>query len=152
MEELGAGLGAGLFVEAFDVFVDAAVGDVEGVGDLVVGLAGEEEAGQPPTLVARVVLTGSDELPQPRAAAIDPRAVQGALREAIELAVGSRMTGASPAVGYPLASWSAHERIWLTTEPGSRAEGFYAHLGWAPAGVTDKGEVRFEFRRQRLAL
>ncbi len=38
-------------------------------------------------------------------------------------------------------------RIWLTTEPGSRAEGFYAHLGWAAKGVTDKGEVRFELQR-----
>ena len=34
-----------MFVEAFDVFVDAVDGDVEGGGDLVVGLAGEEEAG-----------------------------------------------------------------------------------------------------------
>lgn len=39
------------------------------------------------------------------------------------------------------------ERIWLTTEPGSRAEGFYAHLGWSPMGVTDKGEARFELQR-----
>lgn len=39
------------------------------------------------------------------------------------------------------------ERIWLTTGPGSRAEGFYAHLGWTPTGVTDKGEVRFELQR-----
>jgi len=34
--------------------------------------------------------------------------------------------------------------ISLTTEPGSRAEGFYSHLGWTRAGMTDKGEVRFE--------
>ena len=38
------------------------------------------------------------------------------------------------------------ESIWLTTEPGSRAEGFYAHLGWVRAGMTDGGEVRFELR------
>lgn len=38
------------------------------------------------------------------------------------------------------------ERIWLTTEPGSRAEGFYAHLGWVRVGTTDKGEVRFELQ------
>jgi len=42
------------------------------------------------------------------------------------------------------------ERIWLTTEPGSRAEGFYAHLGWAQMGVTEKGEVRFELQRPLL--
>lgn len=34
--------------------------------------------------------------------------------------------------------------ISLTTEPGSRAEGFYSHLGWTRAGITEKGEVRFE--------
>ncbi len=34
--------------------------------------------------------------------------------------------------------------ISLTTEPGSRAEGFYLHLGWTRAGITEKGEVRFE--------
>ncbi len=39
------------------------------------------------------------------------------------------------------------ENIWLTTEPGSRAEGFYAHLGWTRVEMTDKGEVRFELHR-----
>ena len=38
------------------------------------------------------------------------------------------------------------ESIFLTTEAGSRAEGFYAHLGWVRAGMTDGGEVRFELR------
>jgi len=37
--------------------------------------------------------------------------------------------------------------IWLSTAPGTRAEGFYGHLGWEPTGVTDNGEVRFELRR-----
>lgn len=46
------------------------------------------------------------------------------------------------AVGWLCSEGS--ERIWLTTEPGSRAEGFYAHLGWVRTGMTDKGEVRFE--------
>lgn len=39
------------------------------------------------------------------------------------------------------------ELIRLTTEPGSRAEGFYKRLGWTPRGLTDKGELRFELRR-----
>lgn len=73
----------------------------------------DEDGASAPQLVARVVLTGDDELPRPRALATDLRAVQGALREAVELTVGSRMSGPSPAVGYPLASWGAHERIWL---------------------------------------
>lgn len=34
--------------------------------------------------------------------------------------------------------------IWLNTAAGTRAEGFYEHLGWKRAGFTDKGEVRFE--------
>lgn len=73
-----------------------------------------EEGGRGPTLVARVVLLGDEELPQPRAVATDPRAVQGALREAIELTVGSRMTSPPPTVAYQLPSWRAHERTWLT--------------------------------------
>jgi hypothetical protein len=65
-------------------------------------------------LIAQVVQASGDELPRPRAAATDPRAVQGSLRQAIELTVGSRMSGAPPTVGYPLASWTSHERTWLT--------------------------------------
>jgi GNAT superfamily N-acetyltransferase len=38
-----------------------------------------------------------------------------------------------------------HRMIWLSTEPGTRAEGFYAHLGWRRVGVTPSGETRFEF-------
>lgn len=34
--------------------------------------------------------------------------------------------------------------LWLTTEPGTRAERFYEQAGWKKAGITDKGEVRFE--------
>jgi hypothetical protein len=79
---------------------------------LTVVVAEQGDAG--PVLAARVVLTDEDALPQPRAAATDLRAVQGALREAIELTVGSRMAGPPPTAGYPRASWSAHERIWLT--------------------------------------
>ena len=79
---------------------------------LTVAVAGEPDKSS--QLVARVVLAGDDELPSPRAVATDLRAVQGALREAIELAVGSRMAGPSPTAGYPPASWRAHERTWLT--------------------------------------
>lgn len=39
------------------------------------------------------------------------------------------------------------ERIWLTTESASRAEGFYSHLGWDKTGITEKGEIRFEIQR-----
>jgi GNAT superfamily N-acetyltransferase len=46
-------------------------------------------------------------------------------------------------------SWLARQgctTVWLSTAPGTRAEGFYAHLGWERAGRTGSGEVRFEFR------
>jgi hypothetical protein len=65
-------------------------------------------------LTAQVVQASGEELPRPRATATDPRAVQGALQQGIELTVGSRMAGAPPTVGYPQASWSSHERTWLT--------------------------------------
>lgn len=48
------------------------------------------------------------------------------------------------AVGWLCAEGAEH--IWLTTEPGSRAEGFYAHMGWARVGMTEQGEVRFELQ------
>src|SRR6185369_10246940 len=35
-------------------------------------------------------------------------------------------------------------RVWLSTAPGTRAEGFYARLGWERVGMTEGGEVRFE--------
>ena len=41
-----------------------------------------------------------------------------------------------------------HDRLWLTTEPGTRAEHFYLAAGWRRAGVTDSGEIRFELSRQ----
>ena len=35
-------------------------------------------------------------------------------------------------------------KLWLTTEPATRAEQFYEKAGWLRAGTTEKGEVRFE--------
>lgn len=49
-------------------------------------------------------------------------------------------------------SWLWHEgaqRIWLSTEPNTRAAGFYTYLGWSYAGMTDNGEMRFEIKRKR---
>ena len=39
-----------------------------------------------------------------------------------------------------------HATIWLSTGPGTRAEGFYERLGWERTGLTPSGEVRFELR------
>lgn len=40
-----------------------------------------------------------------------------------------------------------HRALWLTTEPGTRAERFYRQAGWQCSGAVPGGEVRFELRR-----
>ena len=34
--------------------------------------------------------------------------------------------------------------LWLTTEPGTRAQRFYEAAGWRLTGTTDRGELRYE--------
>jgi GNAT superfamily N-acetyltransferase len=34
--------------------------------------------------------------------------------------------------------------VWLSTSPGTRAEGFYRKAGWVETGMHGKGEIRFE--------
>lgn len=36
------------------------------------------------------------------------------------------------------------DRLWLTTEPGTRAQRFYELAGWQHVGSTDLGELRYE--------
>jgi GNAT superfamily N-acetyltransferase len=36
------------------------------------------------------------------------------------------------------------EPIWLSTDPGTRAEGFYKRAGWTATTKLPNGEVRFE--------
>ena len=36
------------------------------------------------------------------------------------------------------------EKVWLGTEPGSRAEKFYRLQGWKEVGIHGKGEIKFE--------
>ena len=44
--------------------------------------------------------------------------------------------------------WSAGLRsLWLTTEPGTRAQRFYEAAGWQLMGTTAGGEVRYELQR-----
>lgn len=38
------------------------------------------------------------------------------------------------------------ENVWLGTEPGTRAEGFYRAAGWREIGMHGKGEIKFEMR------
>lgn len=40
-----------------------------------------------------------------------------------------------------------HDRLWLSTDSGTRAERFYTAAGWQRVGTTDRGEIRFELRR-----
>jgi len=45
--------------------------------------------------------------------------------------------------------WSqGRTQLWLTTTPGTRAQGFYEAAGWARAAVTEHGEIRFELSRR----
>ena len=39
------------------------------------------------------------------------------------------------------------EYLWLTTDPGTRAEAFYQKAGWVPTGI-ENGEIRFELQKQ----
>jgi GNAT superfamily N-acetyltransferase len=43
--------------------------------------------------------------------------------------------------------WSqGAERIWLGTDPGTRAERFYRDRGWQETGKHKNGEIRFELQ------
>ena len=49
-----------------------------------------------------------------------------------------------------MVSWlwtTGLQRLWLTTEPGTRAQRFYDAAGWQLTGVTTGGEVRYELQR-----
>jgi GNAT superfamily N-acetyltransferase len=39
------------------------------------------------------------------------------------------------------------DRLWLTTEPGTRAQRFYEAAGWQLMGTTSDGELRYELQR-----
>jgi len=39
-------------------------------------------------------------------------------------------------------------RLSLTTEAGTRAEGFYLRAGWTPVGTTERGELQLELVRK----
>ncbi|MEW5851842.1 MAG: GNAT family N-acetyltransferase [Myxococcota bacterium] len=41
----------------------------------------------------------------------------------------------------------AHPEVWLSTEPGTRAERFYCAAGWRRTGQASHGDVRFEMTR-----
>ena len=38
-------------------------------------------------------------------------------------------------------------RLWLTTQPGTRAQRFYEDAGWICVGEAEHGQVRYEMAR-----
>ncbi len=49
-----------------------------------------------------------------------------------------------------MVSWlwaQGHERLWLTTDPGTRAQRFYEAAGWRTIGPGSRGELRLELYR-----
>ena len=41
------------------------------------------------------------------------------------------------------------DNLWLSTEPGTRAQRFYESAGWRFAGILANGEARYEFENPR---
>lgn len=51
-----------------------------------------------------------------------------------------------------MVSWlwqQGHERLWLTTDPGTRAHRFYEAAGWRVTGPGAHGELRLELSRPK---
>lgn len=44
-----------------------------------------------------------------------------------------------------------HEQLWLTTDPGTRAQRFYEAAGWKVVGTAAHGEARLELYRPHSA-
>jgi GNAT superfamily N-acetyltransferase len=47
-----------------------------------------------------------------------------------------------------MMAWAATKNIasvWLSTDPETRAVGFYRKIGWTEIGFLDNGEVKFEW-------
>lgn len=58
--------------------------------------------------------------------------------------------GYGKALHAAMVSWlwqQGLQRLWLTTDPGTRAEAFYRSLGWQPRGIVPGGELRLELER-----
>ena len=39
------------------------------------------------------------------------------------------------------------EKLWLSTDPATRAEAFYCKAGWEKSGVEENGEIRFKLKK-----
>lgn len=60
--------------------------------------------------------------------------------------------GAGRRLHDPMLEWlfsAGADRVWLSTDPGTRAETFYRAAGWRHAGDRENGEARYEMTRER---
>lgn len=70
---------------------------------------------------------------------------------ALFVAPGFEGRGIGKALHDVMLDWlfeQADDPVWLTTEPGSRAEGLYRAAGWRCTGPVEGGELRFELARE----
>lgn len=44
--------------------------------------------------------------------------------------------------------YASLEKLWLTTDPATRADAFYSKAGWQRIGLDEYGELRFELSKQ----
>jgi GNAT superfamily N-acetyltransferase len=64
---------------------------------------------------------------------------------------GHDKKGIGSALHFVMMDWYFQQTdrdIWLSTSPGTRAEGFYRQAGWRETGAYGKGEIRFEMSRK----
>ena len=43
------------------------------------------------------------------------------------------------------------QRLWLTTDPRSKAAHFYERRGWIATGRSERGDMRYELQKERMA-
>jgi GNAT superfamily N-acetyltransferase len=68
---------------------------------------------------------------------------------ALFVAPGYERRGIGRALHERMVRWlfeQGRDPLWLTTEPGSRAERFYRAAGWEARGEAPGGEMRFELQ------
>ncbi len=54
-----------------------------------------------------------------------------------------------------MVTWSfaaGQSKLWLSTDPGTRAEAFYRKVGWVETGIEQNGEIRFELNKPNSTI
>jgi GNAT superfamily N-acetyltransferase len=76
-------------------------------------------------------------------------AVEGSIW-ALFVAPGHEGKGHGRQLHKVMVAWlweQGHDRLWLTTDPGTRAARFYERAGWRTVGTSASGELRYELRK-----